>query len=648
MPEETKMQTEVLNDVAEEIKKISNVVTDGLIKIKDNSENTNFEIKNLSSAMSNVKETVNNISLTTDNQNEIQQTQIESLNLLIQETETSKDEIKSSIEKQSKNQSELFKKQTDEIKKSNIQLKEQNKGFKKLTKSIDDLDVGGKGGSGGGLLSLLSSGLGGIVSSVMGAVVGTVGSFLKPLLVAMAAAGAGSLIYKFFIEPYLDEMNKKAQKALGLEETAGEQIKGSTGEKMFAEVDEKGEATGKVLTESEVKQKISSIDTPEKKQEEERKYIPLSTSVTSTGEARQSVSSTIVDPSLQGASKEELEKAIQEKKAQALPDMTFKAESKEDQDKQRNFYNKKFEQEIIDFDTTFRTRLQSLRDLRETGMDEGLIKWNSGGQEQFEQAAKTGAQQLFTQHLSIIKRIKKAVADGFITQEDADKLQNNISPKLFKSGWEPSQSDTPELANLGLNINYPLPSDSFYSKPGYRLFSVNQSGVVWADTPKIAQQNMLEIIGEPAKPLEQQTKQDNKPKAKTGAILTGPTKGYDVELHGTEAVINPKSPEGDEVTGAIAKNLIKEISDIKSLPRESMMLQDGLNRSKAEYFDMTKAQPLASQAQGGTSIVNNILGGSSSDRSDPNTQFNPYMLSMNNPDNLAKEVLYEIKKAELL
>jgi hypothetical protein len=130
--------------------------------------------------------------------------------------------------------------------------------------------------------------------------------------------------------------------------------------------------------------------------------------------------------------------------------------------------------------------------------------------------------------------------------------------------------------------------------------------------------------------------------------LTGPTKGYDVELHGTEAVINPKSPEGDEVTGAIAKNLIKEISDIKSLPRESMMLQDGLNRSKAEYFDMTKAQPLASQAQGGTSIVNNILGGSSSDRSDPNTQFNPYMLSMNNPDNLAKEVLYEIKKAELL
>ena len=93
MPEETKMQTEVLNDVAEEIKKISNVVTDGLIKIKDNSENTNFEIKNLSSAMSNVKETVNNISLTTDNQNEIQQTQIESLNLLIQETKTSKDEI---------------------------------------------------------------------------------------------------------------------------------------------------------------------------------------------------------------------------------------------------------------------------------------------------------------------------------------------------------------------------------------------------------------------------------------------------------------------------------------------------------------------------------------------------------------------------
>ena len=59
--------------------------------------------------------------------------------------------------------------------------------------------------------------------------------------------------------------------------------------------------------------------------------------MTSTGEARQSVSLTIVDPSLQGASKEELEKAIQEKKAQAIPDMTVKAKLSEDQKKQRIF-----------------------------------------------------------------------------------------------------------------------------------------------------------------------------------------------------------------------------------------------------------------------------------------------------------------------
>ena len=198
MSEETKMQTEALNYVAEEVKKISNVITDGLMEIKDNSENTNFEIKNLSSPMSNVRDTVNNISLVTDNQYELQQTQIETLSLLVQETKTSKDIIKSSIEKQSEEQSELLKKQIKISDKSNILLKDQNKGFKKLSQSIDDLDVGGTTGD-GGLLSLLSSGLGGIISSVMGAVVGTIGSFLKPLLVAMAAAGAGTLIYKLFV-----------------------------------------------------------------------------------------------------------------------------------------------------------------------------------------------------------------------------------------------------------------------------------------------------------------------------------------------------------------------------------------------------------------------------------------------------------------
>ena len=122
------------------------------------------------------------------------------------------------------------------------------------------------------------------------------------------------------------------------------------------------------------------------------------------------------------------------------------------------------------------------------------------------------------------------------------------------------------------------------------------------------------------------------------------------ENYTSEAVISTKP---NMVTEKIGENLYETIkqksnNDVMSLPKESMMLQDGLNRSKAEYFDMTKAQPLASQAQGGTNIINNILGGSSSDRNDPNTQFNPYMLSMNNPDNLAKEVLYEIKKAELL
>ena len=42
---------------------------------------------------------------------------------------------------------------------TNTELKATNKGFKKLSKSINDLDVGGDRGGGGGILSLLARGL---------------------------------------------------------------------------------------------------------------------------------------------------------------------------------------------------------------------------------------------------------------------------------------------------------------------------------------------------------------------------------------------------------------------------------------------------------------------------------------------------------
>ena len=145
--------------------------------------------------------------------------------------------------------------------------------------------------------------------------------------------------------------------------------------------------------------------------------------------------------------------------------------------------------------------------------------------------------------------------------------------------------------------------------------------------------------------LAEAAQKDNTPKAKSEAVISGTKSGSMVTLgedYTSEAIISTKP---NQITKDIASNIVQEIMASEKM---SLLLQDGLHNSKSEYFDMTKAQPLASQAQGGTSIVNNILGGNSSDRSDPNTQFNPYMLSMNNPDNLAKEVLYEIKKAELL
>jgi hypothetical protein len=648
MPEETKMQTEVLNDVAEEIKKISNVVTDGLMKIKDNSENTNFEIKNLSSAMSNVKETVNNISLTTDNQNEIQQTQIESLNLLIQETKTSKDELKSSIEKQSKNQSELFKKQTDEIKKSNIQLKEQNKGFKKLTKSIDDLDVGGKGGSGGGLLSLLSSGLGGIVSSVMGAVVGTIGSFLKPLLVTMAAAGAGTLIYKLFVEPALDEMMNRGRDIITKPSTTREKIKSDTGEELFYTKDQ---TTGKskVITASEKEKQIeegaSEID-----------FQPITAVVQETREGGKidvaTTAPAVISSSMQGAKVEDIQKAIESQEN--------KIAGEEEGFRGREGKIQRYAQDIAMWEFDLRERLEDLAivELKMAKTPAGYSAALAEGNRQQEILQNS----VLTESKSIKNRLQSDLDNNKLTNRDVEALystsklfygsETNLLNKIqqFRKDVDGSIKDLPlgKTDDEILSNVYKSSETNFGRTP--EILSKTKTGNIplhelmeYSTTEKEKQKveaskNMYSVGGSPM--------------ANEG-IIEGTRLGSRIiagENYTSEAVISTKP---NMVTEKIGENLYETIkqksnNDVMSLPKESMMLQDGLNRSKAEYFDMTKAQPLASQAQGGTNIINNILGGNSSDRSDPNTQFNPYMLSMNNPDNLAKEVLYEIKKAELL
>lgn len=647
MSEETKMQTEALNYVAEEVKKISNVITDGLMEIKDNSENTNFEIKNLSSPMSNVRDTVNNISLVTDNQYELQQTQIETLSLLVQETKTSKDIIKSSIEKQSEEQSELLKKQIKISDKSNILLKDQNKGFKKLSQSIDDLDVGGTTGD-GGLLSLLSSGLGGIISSVMGAVVGTIGSFLKPLLVAMAAAGAGTLIYKLFVEPMLDSFMNQGRDIITRPSTTREKIKSDTGEELFYT---KNQTTGKskVITASEkekqIKEGASEID-----------FQPITAVVQETREGGKidvaTTAPAVISSSMQGAKVEDIQKAIKSQEN--------KIAGEEEGFRGREGRIQRHAQDIAMWEFDLRERLEDLAivELKMAKTPAGFTAALAEGNRQQEILQNS----VLTESKSIKNRLQSDLDNNKLTNRDIEALystsrlfygsETNLLNKIkqFRKDVDGSVKDLPlgKTDDEILSNVYKSSETNFGKTP--EILSKTKTGNI--PLHELMEYSTTEKKEQKVEASKNMYSAGGAPMANEG-IIEGTSLGSRIiagENYTSEAVISTKP---NMVTEKIGENLYETIkqksnNDVMSLPKESMMLQDGLNRSKAEYFDMTKAQPLASQAQGGTNIINNILGGSSSDRNDPNTQFNPYMLSMNNPDNLAKEVLYEIKKAELL
>lgn len=141
------------------------------------------------------------------------------------------------------------------------------------------------------------------------------------------------------------------------------------------------------------------------------------------------------------------------------------------------------------------------------------------------------------------------------------------------------------------------------------------------------------------------------PKAASEGIIEGSKSGSMVTLgenYTSEAVVSTKP---NEITKNIAANIVKEMSspsNITSTERMSLLLQDGLTNSKNEYFDMTKAQPLASQTSGGTNIINNVIG-STGNSSEPNTQYNPAMIQqLNQTETLVQQCLYDFNKAALL
>jgi hypothetical protein len=514
----------------------------------------------------------------------------------------------------------------------------------KLLEEIRDQggEVGGAGGGGlGGLLGLLGGALGGIGTVLTAA--------LAPLLAGLAAAGLGTLLYEKFIEPYLNKQSKEFEdKVLQTNKPAGEQIKGDTGEKMFAKLDQSGKSTGEVVTETEMKNEISKL--PQDKQEQEKtKYAPLTTSTTEEGKGRVSASDTVLSPDMKGKSKSELEAAL--KTQQQVSDMNVPSQNTEEKEKQRDFYIKKYGQEITDFDYEFRNKIGEAVNARVKGQQD-TVTWKSSGSNQFMKNIDTLGYTLSSKQESIYSRIQKSVEDGFITKPDADYLLSKLSP-LFAPDIKPEISKN--AATMG---DYKLPSDGWFTNSGMEIFSIQdrKSIVYSAKDRQDALDRLRSIIPVYDDESVQSAKSGNlqipKVKMANEGIIEGTRRGSRIiagENYTSEAVVSTKPNTVTETIGKNLYDIIKQSanSDISSTQRQSTIITDALKNTIQSYYDMTKISPL--NTQGGQTIVNNFVGGmGGGNMPETNAQFNSGGLTVTNTETVLQKVYMDAYKAALL
>lgn len=515
----------------------------------------------------------------------------------------------------------------------------------KLLEEIRDNQSGEVGGAGGG-------GLGGLLTGLLGGALGGIGTVLTaalaPLLAGLAAAGLGTLLYEKFIEPYLNKQSKEFEdKVLQTNKPAGEQIKGDTGEKMFAKLDESGKSTGQIVTEKEMKNEISKL--PQDKQEQEKtKYVPLTTSTTEEGKGRVSASDTVLSPDMKGKSKEELQKLLKEK--QPLPDMNVISQKPEEKEKQRDFYIKKYGQEITDFDYEFRNKIGEAVNARVKGQQD-TVTWTSSGFDQFRLNMDTLGYTLSSKQESIYSRIQKSVEDGFISKPDADYLLSKLSP-LFAPDIKPEISN--KAATFG---DYKLPSDGWFTHNGRKIFDINEASIVYeAKDKQDALDRLRSIIPVYDDESVQSAKSGNlqipKVKMANEGIIEGTRRGSRIiagENYTSEAVVSTKPNTVTETIGKNLYDIIKQSanSDISSTQRQSTIITDALKNTIQSYYDMTKISPL--NAQGGQTIVNNFVGGMGA-RNIPetNAQFNSGGLTAVNTETVLQKVYMDAYKAALL
>lgn len=549
--------------------------------------------------------------------------------------------------------------QQEEISSEEVIKKQEEKNYKiktiKLLEEIRDNKTGDVDGGGGGLGNILGLMLGAggsaailpMLTPILAAVAASIGT----ILVGLAAAGVGTILYEKFIKPELDKVLTESKDIITKPSTTREKIKSDTGEELFYTKDQTT-GKGKVITSSEKNKQIE-------KGASEIDFQPITAIVQETREGGKidvaTTTPTVISSSMQGAKIEDIQKAIESRES--------KIAGEEEGFRGREGKIQRYAQQIAMWEFDLRSRL---KDLAETELK--IAKTPQG----YTAALAEGNRQqeiLENQVLTESKSIKRRLQDDL----DNNKITNRDINALYSTSNLFSASET-ELINKikafrkdtdGSIIDLPLgKTDDEIYKNVYASAENN-----FGSPPEILAKTKTGDISlhELMQHMESKKAQAEVTAASRMYSAGGAPMAYEGIIEGTkmgsriiagenytpEVVISTKP---NKVTESIGNNLYTKLmenvdSDVFSTQRETMILGTALNNTTQEYNDAYKIAPLISTPSNATNpiIVNNMVGGMNNGTYlETNGQFNGAGLVPDKHENVLEKVYMDYYKAAML
>ena len=401
-------------------------------------------------------------------------------------------------------------------------------------------------------------GMGGL-SEMMGPIMGYVAAGIGAFLLLTASAGAGYLIYKYFVEPMLDEMKTGVENAVGINDSnIVQDVKTSTGEKVFKSGD------GEIFSESELNAKIENTKDPASKKKFED--IKAGGNLTESFDAKTGLSIQAGSASMGGVTSG---MTLKEMKT-ATKDYTEKASADPSAARFQRAAS-----EIVAFDQAFRARFSEMTALWQK--DGGVIATLVGGRAIFEE----GLESLLLQHQSVIDRLR---GDPNLSEEQKLKLEKDYSPMFedaIVGGSDPDVDnswilgyDMPNGEGAVIDWSQSETEDKKSQHTADLEFGpLRQNGQrLLRSLPKVDEKQILTQKMEALK-AEQSA---NTPKAAKGAFVT-PTSGgsiVNVAEGGKPEIIHPLgTPEANNAYDQMANEILKSLFAV-SAPKTMQDMQD--------------------------------------------------------------------------